>query len=75
MDEVRDYKIRLTDLETGEIIFDKVYRNIFRESESYAKKHIKFFVDSLVRGVLSGRSLSLDIYVYSDPDIKFDNIF
>ena len=75
MDKVSNYKIRLTDLETGEVIFDKVYRNIFRETESYAKKHIKLFVDSLVRGVISGRSLSLDISVFSDPDIKFDNIF
>lgn len=75
MDTVRDYKISLTDIETGEILFDKTYRDIFRESESYAKKHIKLFVDSLCRGVLSGRSLSLDISVFSDPNIKCDNIF
>lgn len=65
----------MTDLETGEIVIDKVFRNIFRESESYAKKHIKLFVDCLFRGVLSGRSLSLDISVFKDSDVKVENIF
>lgn len=64
MSDLRIIKVVFYDYETGEQIFDGKKKDFISPNESYGTKYLFMVLRSFVRGILSGKSLSIHIDVY-----------